>query len=781
MDNRQDYQPFTPKSNGKLPDFSAQNYRDRFVEETEEEKLDLSWLLGVLRRRILVMAAATIALSALAGTAIVTASKQITLEYEGSFSLLVEPATAEGLLSKQLDNTVAADLAKINIEGISLVDYETQIRILRSPKMMQPVLQDLRAWNPNLTYSELMTKLSISRVSYGRDGKQQGTKILEVRYKDSDPNKIYGVLDKVSKAYLEYSLQQRLTGINQGIKFIDMEMPKLRERVEVLQLQVQRLRQNSNLFEPQLEGKSLSEQVQSIRGQQVGLQVQLKGMRNLYQSYQNLLDKNNPIGVLMTQGQAYGGLLSQIQKIDSDLSLKLAQYREDSLPVLALRKSREELVLTATQQAKEVVMGNLASQIKEVEARDREMTALQKALYQKIRNFSVTTRQYDNLVREQQVVTKSLSDFLAKREALRIDAAQQQIPWVLINPPEIPLDKFNRPIPATVKQTKKQLALAVILSSLLGIAVGLLVEVLNTVFHSPEALRIATKLPVIGVIPFSKKVRRRAPARQRKLTSARSSSKSQVQVLESLDTEPTAPTLIGGQSIFRELDYQFLEAFRSLYTNIHLLSAGTAIRSLLVSSAVAGDGKSTVALHLAAIAAAVGQRVLLVDADLRCPQLHTKLGLPNVRGLADAISTDLSLNDAIQRALNQDNLFVLTAGQIPPDPIKLLSSKKMQYLMEQFQAFFDLVIYDTPPLAGLADAHLIAAHTDATIMVVQIAKTDRAQVRKVLEELKISGASVLGIVANGCKNDPNSYRQRSVGLDTLYDQKLSALGTKNQN
>ena len=776
MDNRQDYQPFTPKSNGKLPNFSAQNYRDNFVEETEEEKLDLSWLFGVLRRRILVMAAATIALSALAGTAIFITSKKITLDYEGSFSLLVEPATAEGLLSKQLDNTVAADLAKINIEGISLVDYETQIRILRSPKMMQPVLQELRAWNPNLTYTEMMSKLTISRVSYAKDGKQQGTKILEVRYKDSDINKIYGVLDKVSKAYLEYSLQQRLTGINQGIKFIDMEMPKLRERVEVLQLQVQKLRQQSNLFDPQLEGKSLSEQVQSIRGQQVGLQVQLRGMRSLYQSYQKLVNENNPVGVLMTQGQAYSGLLSQIQKVDSDLSLKLAQYRDDSLPILALRKSREELILTSSQQAKEVVMANLSSQIKEVEARDREMTLLQKELNQKIRNFSVTTRQYDNLVREQQVVTKSLSDFLAKREALRIDAAQQQIPWVLINPPEIPLDKFGKYITSTVKQTKKQLALAVILSSLLGIAVGLLVEVLNTVFHTPEALRIATRLPVIGVIPFSKKVKRRPPVRSRKLTSARSNSK--VEVMELGEAQPTVPML--GPSLFSDLDYQFLEAFRSLYTNIHLLSAGRTIRSLLVSSAVAGDGKSTVALHLAATAAAVGQRVLLVDADLRCPQLHAKLGLPNVRGLGDAISTDLSLNDAIQRSPNQDNLFVLTAGQIPPDPIKLLSSKKMQYLMEQFQAFFDLVIYDTPPLGGLADAHLIAAHTDATIMVVQIGKTDRSQVRRVLEELKISGASVLGIVANGCKNDRHSYRSRPVGLETLYDQKLPVLGTNNQ-
>lgn len=776
MDNRQDYQPFTPKSNGKLPNFSAQNYRDNFVEETEEEKLDLSWLFGVLRRRILVMAAATIALSALAGTAIFITSKKITLDYEGSFSLLVEPATAEGLLSKQLDNTVAADLAKINIEGISLVDYETQIRILRSPKMMQPVLQELRAWNPNLTYTEMMSKLTISRVSYAKDGKQQGTKILEVRYKDSDINKIYGVLDKVSKAYLEYSLQQRLTGINQGIKFIDMEMPKLRERVEVLQLQVQKLRQQSNLFDPQLEGKSLSEQVQSIRGQQVGLQVQLRGMRSLYQSYQKLVNENNPVGVLMTQGQAYSGLLSQIQKVDSDLSLKSAQYREDSLPILALRKSREELILTSSQQAKEVVMANLSSQIKEVEARDREMTLLQKELNQKIRNFSVTTRQYDNLVREQQVVTKSLSDFLAKREALRIDAAQQQIPWVLINPPEIPLDKFGKYITSTVKQTKKQLALAVILSSLLGIAVGLLVEVLNTVFHTPEALRIATRLPVIGIIPFSKKVKRRPPVRSRKLTSARSNSK--VEVMQLGEAQPTVPIL--EPSLFSDLDYQFLEAFRSLYTNIHLLSAGRTIRSLLVSSAVAGDGKSTVALHLAATAAAVGQRVLLVDADLRCPQLHAKLGLPNVRGLGDAISTDLSLNDAIQRSPNQDNLFVLTAGQIPPDPIKLLSSKKMQYLMEQFQAFFDLVIYDTPPLGGLADAHLIAAHTDATIMVVQIGKTDRSQVRRVLEELKISGASVLGIVANGCKNDRHSYRSRPVGLETLYDQKLPVLGTNNQ-
>ena len=97
MDNRQEFQPFLPKSNGKLPHLSPQIYRDK-PEESEEEKLDLSWLFAVVRRRAPVMAAATMLLSLLAGGLIVSSSKKTILEYEGSFALLVEPATAEGLL-----------------------------------------------------------------------------------------------------------------------------------------------------------------------------------------------------------------------------------------------------------------------------------------------------------------------------------------------------------------------------------------------------------------------------------------------------------------------------------------------------------------------------------------------------------------------------------------------------------------------------------------------------------------------------------------------------------
>jgi Mrp family chromosome partitioning ATPase len=111
-----------------------------------------------------------------------------------------------------------------------------------------------------------------------------------------------------------------------------------------------------------------------------------------------------------------------------------------------------------------------------------------------------------------------------------------------------------------------------------------------------------------------------------------------------------------------------------------------------------------------------------------------------------------------------DHLYVLTAGQQPPDPTRLLSSRKMQYLMEQFHAVFDLVIYDTPPAVGLADGRLLAVHTDGVVVIVGLGKTDRSALMQALDSIKISNATILGVVANGVKGYTtssyyNSYQQ----------------------
>jgi Mrp family chromosome partitioning ATPase len=105
-----------------------------------------------------------------------------------------------------------------------------------------------------------------------------------------------------------------------------------------------------------------------------------------------------------------------------------------------------------------------------------------------------------------------------------------------------------------------------------------------------------------------------------------------------------------------------------------------------------------------------------------------------------------------------DHLYVLTAGQMPPDPTRLLSSKKMLLLMEQFHAVFDLVIYDTPPVLGLADGRLLAAHTDGVVMVAGLGKTNRSDLMQALDGMKISTTPILGVVANGVRGyTSNSY------------------------
>ncbi|MFB8789859.1 MAG: CpsD/CapB family tyrosine-protein kinase [Potamolinea sp.] len=195
----------------------------------------------------------------------------------------------------------------------------------------------------------------------------------------------------------------------------------------------------------------------------------------------------------------------------------------------------------------------------------------------------------------------------------------------------------------------------------------------------------------------------------------------------------------------------FLESFRSLHTNIRFLGSDTPIHSIVISSGTPADGKSTVAVNLAQAAAAMGQRVLLVDADLRRPQVHKILGLENQDGLSNVIATGITAKQAIQRLPMWDHLYVLTAGQQPPDPTRLLSSKKMQHLMEQFHAVFDLVIYDTPPVLGLADGRLLAPHTDGVVMVAGLGRTDRSILMQALDGMRFSSATVLGVVANGVK------------------------------
>jgi polysaccharide biosynthesis transport protein len=264
---------------------------------------------------------------------------------------------------------------------------------------------------------------------------------------------------------------------------------------------------------------------------------------------------------------------------------------------------------------------------------------------------------------------------------------------------------------------------------------------LADVIYTPEELKRIVKLPLLGMIPRNDHLGGIAPV----INLAPVLQPVGAGKVHELNGKTNGKTNGKSRRRYYETD-PFSEAFRSLYANIRLLNTDVPIRSLVVSSAMAGEGKSIVSVYLAQAAAAMGQRVLLVDTDLRCPRVHEYVGLPNQGGLIDVLSGQMDLKGAIQRSLLESNMFVLTAGAVPPDPTRLLSSQRMHHLMMQVHNNFDLVIYDAPPLVGFADAHLMATHTHGVVVVSQLGKLKRSLLEQALEQLRVSSIPVLGMV-----------------------------------
>lgn len=738
MDTDHEYQLSRNQANQSLQALESENGGD-------EQSVDLAWVISVIRRRAAIMFVSGAILTTLIGGLVVVVARRSVIDYQGSFRVLIEPVTVEGRLAKlslMAQSGVSTNSNDISRIGDSdLVDYETQIRVLKSPKIMDPLMQEIKARYPNMTYIKLIENLTISRISYEREAKLVGTKLLDVTYQDPDPEKIQYILTKLADTFLNYSLQERLTSLRQGLTFIDSQIPQVQQQVNSLQFQMQQLREQQNMTTPELAAKGLGDQANYLESERLKALAELAQTQGAYGQIVQDLSRGNPATILAREPQTYQGILGQLQSIDGQIGVTKGQFLEGSPPVQALRDQRTG-VLEAMQEQGRVVEQTIANRISEVNARLASINRQQEENNQRVTVFADVVRRYSDIDRELTITTDSLKQLLAKRETIKLDSSQREIPWEVVSPPEVWFDKNGKPMPVEAQKTTRTVGIVAVLSMLFGVGIGFIVEIMNTVFHTAEEIRGATKLRLLGVIPFDQELKKR----QRKFK--------RLAMLLERSQKPEA----NAEQYQTEESPYFIEAFRSLYTNIRLLSASNPIQSLVISSAIPGDGKSMVATQLARTAASIGVRVLLVDGDLRNPQIHQCVGLSNQKGLSDAIATDISLNDVIQVCPTEENLFVLTAGRHNSEPIKLLSSDKMQYLMEQFQAFFDLVIYDSPPLVGLSDASILEANTDGLILVVSIAKTDRSMVKRALDGLKVSGASVLGVVANGLKGKaPKAY------------------------
>lgn len=197
------------------------------------------------------------------------------------------------------------------------------------------------------------------------------------------------------------------------------------------------------------------------------------------------------------------------------------------------------------------------------------------------------------------------------------------------------------------------------------------------------------------------------------------------------------------------------DSFHMLRVNLNFLGVDQPIHTLLVTSPGPGDGKSTVAIYLAQSMAAGAKKVVVVDADLRHPKLHTILGLPNASGLTDLFSKEIKIDDLITE-VDKENVFFMAAGNEPPNPVDLLASKKMEALLTALKLKYDIVIVDCPPLI-VPDASVLAEKVDGVLLVVRADHTSKRSIINAREQMKRARARILGVVANGVSTQPHYY------------------------
>ncbi len=190
----------------------------------------------------------------------------------------------------------------------------------------------------------------------------------------------------------------------------------------------------------------------------------------------------------------------------------------------------------------------------------------------------------------------------------------------------------------------------------------------------------------------------------------------------------------------------FRESLDLIYKNIQLLHSGSSFSSLVVTSALAREGKSTLSMGLALSAARLHQKVLLIDANFRNPTLHLQLDLPNQEGLSTLLTGETIVSSPIRISPAGANIDILTAGPIPIDPVMLLSSPRMRKLMAEFEQTYDLVILDSSPILGKVDAIEVASCCSGVVMVGRI---DMITQSELMEAMAMLGKfNVIGIIAN---------------------------------
>ncbi|HIK07525.1 MAG TPA: AAA family ATPase [Trichormus sp. M33_DOE_039] len=717
--------------------------QEEFVTNSSQEQVKFRHISKILlRRRFVVLAVSCIVMSVTSLMAVMTKTN-----YKSYMQILVSSNVYE---SVELTNIPHISDSKPTNSNSQVVDhYTAQKNLMLSSNLIEKAVTLLRSNYPNITVEQIKGKsnynqnspLKVTQLEKKKGANQLVSPVFEVSFQDSDPVKAQKVLLALQKVYQDYNIEQKQERLNKGLVFVNTRIPLMQKQVRQAEQNLENFRKKHNLLDPQSQSQIL---LKSLADIQKELQTTRNELKNVQERQQNL-EQNIAISTQQTlissnliQSTRYQMLLSEVQKTEQALAQEQLRYTDNSPIIVSLKQQYQhqlQLLQQETKQLKQestkaaaLTQEQIIEELNQLKSTAESFKNKEKSLVASEQRISAELKRYPNLIA---VYQRLLSEVETQRQALEQLLQTQQLVGLKITQTGLDWQVLEAPSLATYNSYDKLWLVfgGMVIGPVLGVAIALLWGMRHRVIHSAQDLQRVSNLRLLGSVPklASNAMEKRLPS------------------LAWNWRRNTSPSLVESNSWL-----PCHETLDMVYQNTQILKYPFPFNSLMVTSALPGEGRTTLALGLAASAAHMHQRVLLIDANLRSPKLHKILQLSNDWGLSLLLVDESSdhINDYIQPI--HPSIDILTAGPAPEDPVQLLSSQRMKELIELFEQSYDLVLIDAPAILGTVDARIVASLCNGIMMVGRIGWVTQTEVTQAVEIL--NRLNLVGIIANEANN-----------------------------
>lgn len=561
------------------------------------------------------------------------------------------------------------------------------------------------------------------------------TRIIEIRFKHQDPEIAEKVNNMVAETFVLSNLERKTETSNSAGDFLQKRIADLQSEIRQGEEQLINYAKSHQILSLDASQNTVVDRLAGLNRQLLEAESDRKTAEAAYRAALAPGALEAQAEVSNSSGAAAEAKLAELKQKRAQLLLeyteKYPEVRDLNQQIAMLEKQADQ----SRTHSQSVVKTNLETRYRQAEQKEQ---ALRQA-FDKQRGETLTQNEAAvnyRIIQQEIETNKSLLDGLLQR-------AKENDVILAGTPNNIHVvDHASRPKSPVGPKRRQAIALAAMFSLILGIALSRYLDYLDDSVHTSEDVENFLRLPALAVIPsFGSSTRRRL-----------------------LSAIPGGPKKNGnhvGEELLLNASHRspLAEAYRQLRTSVLLSSAGGAPRTLLVTSSQPGEGKTTTVVNTAMIMAQTGAKVVIVDADMRRPRLHSIFNLDNRTGLSGLLASKMSEAEmlALVQYHEESGLYILPSGRIPPNPAELLGSEQIRRLMAALESNFSHIVIDSPPVASFTDGVLLSSVADGVLLVVHGGNASRHIVRRSKQLLADVGAKIFGVVLNNVTVSRHDY------------------------